>query len=216
MKRKIIWKPWIDPLIANDKSKQVLEVDEEEETYKDSYNAFEHDLMEKIKPDTGSPTGPIIVGPMGVIPLNEHNLPSKVFNFWMMHTNFNIGSNEANILESVPGVESLEIFSPYRCRVSFGMAFDMNEVKDEIEKALCEPTSTKRANTTALDIIKAQLKSKYTYWAIFVLPDGQIDYRTGDTRESISKEIESYPAKVSRIFTSWETNNGHSQKANSI
>jgi hypothetical protein len=200
MRKRIVWKRWIDPLAPeNDKDKGVLELDPEE-GYTDSY-----DMMERDDKKASSPTGPVLISPLGVIPLNEHNLPSKVFNFWMGHTNFDIGEDEAKIINDAPGVETLDIFTRYRFRISVGKAFDEYEVMDTIGKILCKEVIVEKKDS--LDRIQKHLSSNYAFWAIFVLPNGEIDYKTGDTQESVKEKIASYPQKKAKILTSWELNN---------
>lgn len=148
---------------------------------------------------------------MGVIPLNEHNIPSKVFNFWMGHTNFILGLIEVNTIEDVPGVESLDIFTRYRFRLGIGKAFDEDEVMEDIENNLCQSTKSKSTKNVALTKVKKHLMSNYPFWAIFMLPSGEIDYRTGDTKESVKAEIAAYPTKQVRVLTSWE-GNGNGKK----
>lgn len=77
-----------------------------------------------------------LVGPMGIVPLNERNIPGKTYNFWIIHTNFDIGDKEKSILEKLPGVETLDIFTRYRVRIGIGKVFDEDDVKTEIEKQL--------------------------------------------------------------------------------
>jgi hypothetical protein len=218
MPRTIIWKKWIDPFdpedgLDNTEDEEDESEDEEDEThtYRDSYEEMErkHEGGQS-KPKHGRPAGPVLVGPMGVIPINENNQPSKVFNFWMGHTNFDIGEEEKDIIEATPGVETLDIFTRYRIRLSVGLAFDEEEVLDEIVGRLNPPEPVALPKTTGIDRVKKHLGSKYKFWAIFVLPDGQLDYRTGDTQESVREKIKNYPIKAD-VLTSWEVNNDADQ-----
>lgn len=69
-----------------------------------------------------------LMTPMGPIPLNEHSSPSKNWNFWMGHSNFRITKKIAKIISKVDGVETLDIFSPYRLRVGIGKLFVPGQV----------------------------------------------------------------------------------------
>ena len=60
---------------------------------------------------------------MGMIPMNEHTASGKIFNLWVGHTNFNITPGVANTIEETDGVETLDIFTRYRFRISAGKAF---------------------------------------------------------------------------------------------
>ena len=58
------------------------------------------------------------------------------FKLYIMHTNFNISERVAKIVESIPGVETLDIFSRYRCRVGIGRLFLPREVFRNIRNAV--------------------------------------------------------------------------------
>lgn len=63
---------------------------------------------------------------------------SKIFNFWVCHSNFNIDDKCVDIVESCEGVETLEIITRYRFRISIGRIFDDGEVMRSINKKLLE------------------------------------------------------------------------------
>jgi hypothetical protein len=200
----VVWKKWIDPFDDNE-----FESDEEFEDVEEDNTELDD------KPTPNNNSGPVLVGPMGVIPLNEHNMPSKVFNFWMGHTNFDLGIEQKNILDRVPGVETLEIFTRYRFRISIGVAFEQEEVLRAIENSLAPteqqtaPFTTQKVNS--VDKLKTRLSSHYKYWAIFILPNGEIDYQTGDTQDSVKEKIAKYPNKAD-VLTSWEVNDEGGKK----
>lgn len=62
----------------------------------------------------------------------------KTYNFWTGHTNFKISRRITLIINSVLGVESLEIVSPYRFHISIGNRFVPNEVKHEVQSQVIE------------------------------------------------------------------------------
>lgn len=117
--KEIFWDKYKSPLISPE-----IENEEDDDEYEKKISKTNHQL------------GPCIVGPMGVIPVGEHNLPGKNFNFWMFYTNFNIDANVVNILDNLPGVETLDIFTRYRGRIGIGKLFEEDEVKENVEKAL--------------------------------------------------------------------------------
>lgn len=147
--RRIGWEKWIDPYGEN----------AEEAEWPGAFGTFESDeLLDKINnppeenewsedefEDTHQQQLPILpvkkkpkalATPMGFIPLAEWSTPSKVFNFWVAHTNFRMTDEIQDLLDSAPGVETLDIFTPYRWRISIGKAFNGREVKDNIQKLL--------------------------------------------------------------------------------
>lgn len=79
---------------------------------------------------------PFMVTPFGIIPVTEHTRAGKVFNFWTAHTNFRATRNVIEIIENTHGVESFDLFTPYRWRIAIGKAFDSAQVKDWVMKNL--------------------------------------------------------------------------------
>lgn len=63
---------------------------------------------------------------------------SKIFNFWVCHSNFNIDDKCVDIIEACEGVETLEIITRYRFRISIGRIFDDGEVMRSINNKLLE------------------------------------------------------------------------------
>jgi len=78
----------------------------------------------------------IVATPMGIIPMTEYTMPSKIFNFWVGHTNFPVTEGVKNIIEKADGVETLDIFTKYRFKLSIGKMFTSADVKTGIEKKL--------------------------------------------------------------------------------
>jgi hypothetical protein len=54
----------------------------------------------------------------------------------MGHTNFDISKKIAQMIERTDGVETLDIFTRYRFRVSIGKAFDDSETMRNINKTI--------------------------------------------------------------------------------
>ena len=71
----------------------------------------------------------------------------KKFNFWTGHTNFKINKGIVLIIDSVLGVESIDIVSPYRFHISVGLRFKEQEVKMNI-------------NTAVIDFLQANEKKR--------------------------------------------------------
>lgn len=222
-KRKIVWQKWIDPFLTNIDEIELPDVpdDDNEGGYRDSYQSMEEHLFRQPQRTN---TGPVMMGPMGIIPLSEHNAPSKVYIFWMGHTNFDITPEVAKTIEETPGVETLDVFTRYRFRVAIGKAFTDpekspfgGEVLKEIQKRLCpekeikqervaEPkvtvTAEKKPAKTNLSLLKRHLKSKYEHWAIFASPDGTLQTTGAKTKEEVMKEVQQHT--TAPLATSWE------------
>lgn len=69
-----------------------------------------------------------LMTPMGIVPFNEHSSPSKNWNFWVGHSNFRITRKIARIIAKVDGVETLDVFSPYRLRIGVAKLFQPGQV----------------------------------------------------------------------------------------
>lgn len=114
----IIWEKWIDPYAPN--------IDDIEwPGYEDSEyeNNIDHNAYNKIN---------AIVTRMGIIPYNEHTDCTKIFNFWIGHSNFDLTQDIVDKIQIVEGVETLDIFTRYRFRISFGKAFNDRDVINNI------------------------------------------------------------------------------------
>ena len=137
----IKWEKWIDPFGGNfneakwtdynDSMPNYL-VDSEEEIIEDAYDENESDIIETpVSKSDGEPVK-VIASPLGLIPYNEYTASSKIFNFWLGHSNFDISSNVKNIIEQTKGVEILDVFTRYRFRIAIGKCFNDAEVMSEI------------------------------------------------------------------------------------
>lgn len=185
MQRKIIWKKWVNPLLSN---KDIEDEDEEFKPYKDSYEREERKSV-----------GPILVGPMGIVPIHEN---VKMFNFVIGHTNFDITEKEVEVLSTIPGVETLDIFTRYRFRVGVGKIFNAKSVRKEIVRLLCG--ENKEINS-GLDTVKKHLRSKYTFWAICILPTGEVETTGDNQKQTVQKKVQEYRAtSENKVIASWE------------
>lgn len=135
IKPLIIWEKWNDPFGRDiDEAKWT----DYNSTIGDSDFA-DHDYHEEDidqpKIRTSSPIR-VIASPMGLIPYNEYTASSKIFNFWLGHSNFNISEQIKNILENIAGIEILDIFTRYRFRIAIGKCFNDSEVMKNINDVI--------------------------------------------------------------------------------
>ena len=125
LKKTIIaWEKWTDPF--------------EMTTQSESPNTNYEDDSTLSSPSaiTASNSIPIIMTPVGIIPMNEKNLPGKNFNFWIGHTNFRITKTIARLIEGVDGVEVLDVNTPYRMRLGIAKLFNSSKTKVSICKSV--------------------------------------------------------------------------------
>lgn len=133
----IVWQKWFDPFGEDDvdhmNPDSIIDsnntVHDEDEDHEDS-DFYEDPMKHLTKPIKA------IATPMGLIPYNENTASSKIFNFWVGHTNFSITKDISKILETMDGVETLDIFTRYRFRISVGKAFDSSRVMKKINDTI--------------------------------------------------------------------------------
>ena len=128
----IIWQKWFDPFGEDDSESKTSmdlfrhneEEDEEDEEEEDNLDNANH-LYSK-KPLRA------IATPMGLIPYTENTASSKIFNFWVGHSNFDLSAGVVNIIEDTEGTETLDVFSRYIFRLDIGKEFDVDKVMKNI------------------------------------------------------------------------------------
>jgi len=136
----IIWQKWLDPFGEDDDilenfsdkdniSDDFYEEDDEEEKESLNENDSKNNLIKPIKKNIK-----VIATPMGIVPVTENTCSGKIFNFWLGHTNFDITKKVAAIIECTDGVETLDVFTRYRFRISVGKAFNDSSVMRNINK----------------------------------------------------------------------------------
>lgn len=204
--KRIRWSKWKDPLAAL--------VNEHDSNKLEDENGEVDDYFSKERKRYGeNPNlGPIIAGPQGIIPLNDTNVPSRHYNFWIMETNFNISKSVVKTLNSMDGVETLDIFTRYRARIAIGRLFDTEEIKDAIDATLLQKTDKKEepakkptASYAPYEVIKTSTQKKYKYWAI-LLDEKTKEFRiigNNDNQAKVEEQIAATTgAKV--LDTSWD------------
>lgn len=123
---RLVWQKWFDPFGEDD-----LDAIEEHSDFdtEELYEEENHDFEENIEETEHEanfykkPTR-VVLTPMGMIPYTDNTASSKIFNFWVGHTNFNITPAIAARIEKIEGVETLDIFTRYRFRIGIGKLFD--------------------------------------------------------------------------------------------
>lgn len=140
-KPMIVWQKWVDPFGKNPEDIEWpghndYEVSDDFEESDDEDNSLDK-VEDIIKTNKSNPIQ-VIATPMGIIPYNEHTACSKIFNFWVGHTNFNISAKIAKIIEESEGVEILDVFTRYRFRIAIGKLFEDNLVMKKINDNVYE------------------------------------------------------------------------------
>jgi hypothetical protein len=146
----IVWQKWVDPFGSDDLEQHLLETvaqrindpvfnEEDEEEIEEfaetiDFDTEDSDEYEENFVEQKSIRSPIRVmaTPMGIIPVTENTASSKIFNFWVGHTNFSINKKIFDTIESIEGVETFDVFTRYRFRIAVGKAFSDSEVMRDI------------------------------------------------------------------------------------
>lgn len=185
MSFEIKWQKWKDPFAAILKDKD--EDEDEFPTYKDSYERAEKHTI----------NGPVLIGPFGAIPINEENLPSKLFNFWRVDTSFKITKTMVKKMNYIDGVETLDIYTPYRFRIGIAQLFDEKAVQKEVDKTL-RKIQEKRVNYSRSEEYKKLLDSQYKFWAIGSI-EGKDYFFGNSTKEGVLQYMEEFRKKGNEI-----------------
>jgi len=185
-----VWEKWKDPLLSN--------FDETE------WPGYDMDEDGEAVPFHSAERQPIMHTPFGVVSIMNDSLGSKSFDFWILHTNFDIRENIVKAIEQVNGVETLEIYTRYRIRVGFPRSglFRPRDIMHEIEEAIYDiDRDSQNQLLIGLDtdvakkVIDARnkIEEKYEYWAIWVVPNGNMEVVSSD------KLNEQYQSKLALL-----------------
>lgn len=123
--------------------------------------------------------------PFGFWRVDDSMNPYKQFKMWMGHTNFSITRDVVEVLQSIPGVEVLQIMTRYRFIIGVGELFDIRDVRRTIETQLechkdeCDMIPDQELLAQIFEL-RATLTDKFDQWAIYVFPNGKIDFTTSD------------------------------------
>ncbi len=181
MKNSIIWSKWHNVLGQGDKVPQYIP--EDEVTKFDNFDPEDTSTDDETRYESES--NPVVLTPVGMIPLSPFNDPTKVFNFWMGETNFTLTESRVLVLNRITGVEILDIFSRYKFRIAVGNNFNFQDVRQEIEKAFdaSKEERPKFSNKNILESTKNKIKQMISvhlqdtkFWQVYVLPNQEIDF----------------------------------------
>ena len=175
MIKKIQWLKWEDPLTPNKD-----DIDLETKSHKDSFKEFDDSEERHVR---------LVVGPYGLLPLNENAVTAKLYKLWVGHCNFEITDTVKEKIESVAGVEVLRIWTRYRFWLGVANLFDDSDVQSNIEKLLTEEKELKNKNIALKALIKV-LKNKYKFWAVLLEKSGELKTIGSENIEDVKKETE--------------------------
>lgn len=143
MPKEIIWEKWSDPLLGN-----VKRIDDSGDSESDD---FHDDVFSELQEEFDFNSSKLINTPFGMFSVSDEALLGSRFNFWIMHTNFDITEKIVEIVKKTPGVESLDVYSRYRLRIGVPNSglFDAPVVRKQINDSIME--SENEASNVILD-----------------------------------------------------------------
>ena len=180
----IQWQPWRDVL-------------------KEAFNEFkkkskENEYEKLVEADY---SGPIMHTDLGIFPINETTFPSSTFNFWRGNTiGFILTHRMGLAIMNTLGVETFNVYTPYRFRIAIATGFNVDDVKRRVESAvLALLNNTVETPSNSYDLLRKQ----YKFFAV-----GESDIKKvlfGNTKEEVEKQLNELklPSGI-RIYYSWK------------
>lgn len=110
----------VERKIAFEKARNPFDYDKDDFLNEEDELEHENNSMQSING---------MLTPMGLIPITDNTNPYKLFNFWTLHTNFRWTTDLVNVMDNTDGVETFDVFTPFRARVAIAKCFSENEVK---------------------------------------------------------------------------------------
>jgi hypothetical protein len=221
MRRFILWEKWVRPLGGGEEfmSQEAL----------DKLDDEEGDLIEAQWDKEGYKEAedfdirPVVPAAMGYIPISIYGDWPANFNFRVAHTSFTLSRSVRKALKAVPGVETLDIMTRYRCRIGIGKCFEADKVEEAIEEALQAPKPlpgevnpghlylTPGLRRSIRDAIDAA-RQGHTHWSVYLVPNGRLDVAgfTDEEERRFEQALDLHRQALETVggvlFTSDETN----------
>ena len=135
---EVYWEKWVD--VYQEEIDEIDQALSEFEDLQDLEYDIDPEMMEKLESMANMPSIKTIMTPFGMMSLTEQSLASNHFKFWVGHTNFKLLKKHSKIIGSVEGIESVDILTPYRFRISVAKLFVDRDAMAKVRKALLEST----------------------------------------------------------------------------
>ena len=124
----VYWEKWIDAFEQEDNNLEE-EIQEMQELLSNEEDVDLEEDLELINHSVSHIRS--IVTPFGILPLTEQTKASSHFKLWVGHSNFKLTEDFYKVIGQQPGIEALDILTPYRFRIAVGKMFvDRDVMKD--------------------------------------------------------------------------------------
>ena len=182
MTNKIAWEKWEDIDLPR--------LDPIDEKQDDAFiSGFDNEIEEDLINFGPIFPTPRMRTPLGIFSIDDPLRPSKMFDCWIGHTNFDLTHEIAKKMEEVPGVEVFKIMSRYRFFIGIAQLFNFRDVREQIQNIIGGESASINTmeDSEVIEVLKSQLM-EFKRWAVFCSGDGFIDYIA--TNEDNDKEFE--------------------------
>tara|TARA_R110000824_G_C14876666_1_gene642896 strand:+ start:45 stop:509 length:465 start_codon:yes stop_codon:yes gene_type:complete len=121
----VYWEKWIDAFEQEDDNLE-KEIQEMQELLANEEDIDLDEDLELINHSVSHIRS--IVTPFGILPLTEQTKASSHFKLWVGHSNFKLTEDFYKVIGQQPGIEALDILTPYRFRIAVGKMFTDRDV----------------------------------------------------------------------------------------
>lgn len=165
--KRIVWEKWRD---SENYDNTLQDLNQDAEISND-----EDDDEESVQMSMSVNIYPHIVRtPLGEYSVLDNNLPSKMFDCWIGHTNFPITQEEFEVLDlEIEGIDVLRIVSKYRFFIGVAKLFEFRDVANQINNILCDKAEALDENSLRELFFKSPNIKR---WAAMVYPNGDVEY----------------------------------------
>ena len=198
MKKKFAWEKWYNLL---DDEVESMRQQSEEETVTLDFEESEDTFHGVIVPQQPPPVG-------FVSAIMEQNQFINSFDFWVLHTNFDITEEIKEVIESIPGIESITVLTRYRVKVGLTKSglFNNTQVKQMVQNKIVGMDKNKSLpiqedylsdisfdalTQETIEQAKRDLSaSDHKFWSFYVFPNGQLSTDEVDSKDELDEKIQ--------------------------
>ena len=198
MKKKFAWEKWYN-LLDDEVESMKQEAREEPAVFNEE--EMENGFHGLIVPQQPPPVG-------FVSAIIEQNQFINSFDFWVLHTNFDITEEIRNLIESISGVESITVLTRYRVKIGLTKSglFNNSQVKQVIQNKILGMNKHKNSSIkedrlsdmsfdTATQETIEQTKqdlgsSDHKFWSFYVFPNGELSVHEMDSKDELDEKIQ--------------------------